>query len=194
MRIAILIDGGYLRAVSRRKGQAYNASFIERFAKECALKEETIWRIFYYDCPPYTKKLKHPSSKKSVNFPSEGFSKKQRQLLSDIVKKELFALRRGVLHFRGWVRVTSPQSQEDFRPNFVQKGVDMRIGLDVATLSAKKVVDRIILVSGDTDMIPAMKHARIEGLQVGIVKFKDISPEMHQTLLEHADLIREVKI
>lgn len=39
-------------------------------------------------------------------------------------------------------------------------------GIDVATLSLKRIVDRIILISGDTDMILAMKLARREGVQV----------------------------
>jgi uncharacterized LabA/DUF88 family protein len=72
--------------------------------------------------------------------------------------------------------------------NFEQKGVDMRIGIDVATLSLKKVVDRIILFSGDTDMIPAMKLARREGLQVFVVKL-DPWPLKHN-LIEDSDGVR----
>ncbi len=64
----------------------------------------------------------------------------------------------------------------------------MRIGIDVATLSLKKVVDRIILFSGDTDMIPAMKLARREGLQVFVVKL-DPWPLKHN-LIEDSDGVR----
>lgn len=45
----------------------------------------------------------------------------------------------------------------DFAPIFEQKGVDMRIGLDIATFAERRSVERVLLVSGDTDMIPAMK-------------------------------------
>ncbi len=81
---------------------------------------------------------------------------------------------------------------DDMRLSLTQKGVDMRIGIDVATLSLKKQVDRIILISGDLDMIPAMKLARREGVQVAIVKVvgKKISTE----LVEDSDLVRQIKL
>lgn len=40
----------------------------------------------------------------------------------------------------------------------------MRIGLDIASLSYKKLVDQIILISGDSDFVPASKLARREGI------------------------------
>ena len=81
-------------------------------------------------------------------------------------------------------------SDDDFKPDFEQKGVDMRIGLDIASYSASKAIDRIILVSGDTDCIPAMKHGRKAGLQIVFVTFPGhrVAAEM----LEHADYKRDV--
>ncbi len=46
-----------------------------------------------------------------------------------------------------------------------QKGVDMRIGLDIASLTLKRQVQTIILVAGDSDFVPAAKLARREGVQ-----------------------------
>ncbi|WP_438729602.1 NYN domain-containing protein [Parasphingorhabdus sp. DH2-15] len=46
-----------------------------------------------------------------------------------------------------------------------QKGVDMRIGLDIASLTLKKLVKTIVLVAGDSDFVPAAKLARREGIQ-----------------------------
>jgi uncharacterized LabA/DUF88 family protein len=67
---------------------------------------------------------------------------------------------------------------------------NMRIGLDMATFSEKKTVDRIILVTGDTDCVPAMKHVRIAGLQVVLVNLPNGRriPE----LLWHSDFQRSV--
>lgn len=75
-------------------------------------------------------------------------------------------------------------------PDFEQKGVDMRIGLDMANFCALKTVERLILITGDTDCIPAMKHARINGLQVALVTFPShkIAPEM----LWHSDFERRI--
>ena len=47
-----------------------------------------------------------------------------------------------------------------------QKGVDMRIGLDIASMTLKNQVDTIGLVTGDSDFIPAAKLARREGVEV----------------------------
>lgn len=40
----------------------------------------------------------------------------------------------------------------------------MRIGLDIASLAYKRQVEQIILISGDSDFVPAAKLARREGI------------------------------
>ena len=45
-----------------------------------------------------------------------------------------------------------------------QKGVDMMIGVDIASMAFKKQVDKIILIAGDSDFVPAAKLARREGI------------------------------
>ena len=57
-------------------------------------------------------------------------------------------------------------SSQDIVPRVRQKGVDMRIGLDIASLALKGLVSTIVLVTGDSDFAPAMKLARREGLRV----------------------------
>ncbi len=66
----------------------------------------------------------------------------------------------------------------------------MRIGLDIATYSTNRAIDRIILLSNDTDCIPAMKHGRKAGIQIVLVTFPNCkaAPE----LLEHCDYERKV--
>jgi uncharacterized LabA/DUF88 family protein len=55
-------------------------------------------------------------------------------------------------------------TEADVMPNTRQKGVDMRIGLDIASLTFKKQVDQIVLIAGDADFVPAAKLARREGI------------------------------
>jgi uncharacterized LabA/DUF88 family protein len=115
--------------------------------------------------------------------------------LKEIASKNLFAVRRGVLKFRGYKPRKIPianinLTDADFKPDFEQKGVDMRIGLDIANFSATRAVDRIILISGDTDCIPAMKQARISGLQVVLASLPN--HKVAQELLWHADFERRV--
>lgn len=89
----------------------------------------------------------------------------------------------------------NPQTQlqitdSDLHPNVMQKGVDMRIGLDMSSLSLKNQCDVIALVTGDSDFIPAMKFARREGKQIFLYTLgHSIRPEIHA----HTDLcIQEI--
>ena len=45
------------------------------------------------------------------------------------------------------------------------QGVDMRIGLDIASLTLRRQADTIVLVSGDSDFVSAAKLARREGVR-----------------------------
>jgi uncharacterized LabA/DUF88 family protein len=65
-----------------------------------------------------------------------------------------------------------------------QKGVDMRIGLDVSSLAFKKQVEQIVLVAGDADFVPAAKQARREGIDFVLdPMWQQIPPNLH----EHID-------
>ena len=54
--------------------------------------------------------------------------------------------------------------ENDFILKVEQKGVDMKIGVDISSLAYKKQVNQIILISGDSDFAPAAKLARVEGI------------------------------
>ena len=76
---------------------------------------------------------------------------------------------------------------EDFTLNIGQKGVDMRIGIDIASMAFKRQVTRIILISGDSDFVPAAKLARREGIDFILDPMgASISPD----LSEHIDGIQ----
>jgi len=110
--------------------------------------------------------------------PNKGFAESG-QWLQDLAKKDFIAVRLGVLKFRGFKLNKVPATggtaltDADFSPDFEQKGVDMRIGLDIATYSTLNSVDRIGLVTADTDCVPAMKHARKSGVQVILIALPD---------------------
>lgn len=78
-------------------------------------------------------------------------------------------------------------SETDFALSIVQKGVDMRIGVDISSLAFKKQVDRIILISGDSDFVPAAKQARREGIDFILDPMR--SP-VKDDLFEHIDGMR----
>ncbi len=51
-------------------------------------------------------------------------------------------------------------SERDVSFELCQKGVDMRIGLDIASMTLEHQVDTLVLVTGDSDFVPAAKLAR----------------------------------
>jgi len=73
---------------------------------------------------------------------------------------------------------------DDFKIDLKQKRVDIKIGLDIAWLSSKRIVDKIVLVTSDTDFIPAIKFARREGLIVFLCPMRQT---VNQDLVIHSD-------
>ena len=86
----------------------------------------------------------------------------------------VFEVRLGRLEFRG--------NAADGRPIFVQKRVDIMLGVDMVQLSAKGHVQQVILLAGDSDFIPAVVAAKAEGVLVRLFHGSNC----------HADLLREV--
>ena len=187
-RVTILIDGGYLRAIAKPIYR-YNPDFIEKVVQNIVRKDEQLFRTFYYDCDPYKGTVRLPVSGQEWTYDNDGW-------LNILATKDSFAVRRGVLKFRSFKPKNIPVqgkhlSDGDFKPDFEQKGVDMRIGLDIATFAASKAVHRIILISGDTDCVPAMKYGRIAGLQIIVAQFP--GQRLSKELLWHADECRNVQ-
>jgi uncharacterized LabA/DUF88 family protein len=122
------------------------------------------------------------------------------KLLRQLSLKDNVAFRAGELSFDGWAikkREAEKIAQSgraltanDFVPDLKQKQVDIKIGLDVAWLASKGIVERIVLVTGDSDFIPAMKFARREGIQIILITMGH--RQVKQELLVHADEIRSV--
>ena len=75
-------------------------------------------------------------------------------------------------------------TEADFDFNSRQKGVDMKIGVDIASLAYKKQVDQIILIAGDSDFVPAAKLARREGIDFIL---DPMGAHIKDDLFEHID-------
>ncbi len=158
-----------------------------------------MYRIFYYDCPPIEKNVYHPITKKPVNLSRTPEHDWTLQFFDELRHMRKFALRLGrlsenELHYNikyesfkklisGALRVED-LTENDLKLNIEQKGVDMRIGIDIASLAYKKQVQQIILISGDSDFVPAAKQARREGIDFILAPMgATIKPD----LFEHID-------
>lgn len=188
-KITVLIDGGHLRTYLKHANKPVTADYIEKVGLASALATEEIVRILYYDCALFNGTTKLPVSRTPQTH------SQSTPLLHDLSQKDLFAVRKGVLKFRGYVikknhQPSNPPVDADFVPKFQQKGVDMRIGLDMATIAANRSVELIALMTNDTDCIPAMKLARRAGIQVALLCVPGCKPT--QELLAHADFKRSI--
>lgn len=138
-----------------------------------------LYRIFYYDCHPSEKNVYHPLTKKVLDLKKEPAYKWNKDFFMALMTKRKLALRMGeilessidfVLTENATKKLCSRTitvddlTEKDFTLDITQKGVDMRIGLDIAALAYKKLVDKIVLIAGDSDFVPAAKHARREGI------------------------------
>jgi hypothetical protein len=64
-------------------------------------------------------------------------------------------------------------------PGGEQKGVDLRIGLDLTTHARNRVVDVMYLVSGDDDLTEAVEEAQGHGVQVIVLAAPDTEGRAH---------------
>lgn len=209
IKTAILVDGGFYR---RRAYTAYGdkspterADELYRYCKRHLSshgESNELYRIFYYDCPPMSAQVYHPLLKKSVNFAASATFQWSTDFFNALKQKRKVALRMGELseqfaHYelkknvlnkllRKEISVDS-LTEHDFLFKVDQKGVDMRIGLDIASLSYKKQVDQIILISGDSDFVSAAKLARREGIDFIL---DALHTNIKPNLFEHIDGLR----
>jgi uncharacterized LabA/DUF88 family protein len=165
--------------------------------------QEELYRIYYYDCPPYSGQEVNPISRVPMNFKTQPKHHARTMFLNEMMQLPFVALRLGVARRRGWHlkdqwvqaaikgTVTTAPASTDVFLSLEQKGVDMRLGIDVATLALKEQVERIIVISGDTDMVPAMKLARREGVQVILTALQGWV-NLSRDLIEDADVVRSI--
>lgn len=181
-KVAILVDGGFYKKVALslwgKKTGEERAHELLRYCIE-HYKNKNLYRVFYYDCPPSDKRAYHPFLDKTVDLKKSETYEWAQTFLNKLKEFRKFALRLGYIAeasivyslsekkqkelMRGQITV-SDLVEEDFIFSAKQKGVDMRIGLDIASLAYKKLVDQIVLISGDSDFVPAAKLARREGI------------------------------
>ena len=214
-RTAILIDGGFFlkryRSINRIKNldPIRTANDLWKMCLKHLIQAKggpyDLYRIFYYDCLPYEKKQHNPVTGKSIDFSKTDQYKFQLKFFEELKRRRKIALRLGVLEDRKrWIIKPCKTrellakklnfddlTEDDVQFDFNQKRVDIKIGLDIASMTLKNQVGQIILISGDSDFVPAAKLARREGVDFLLdPMWNPIKPH----LFEHIDgLVSKIK-
>lgn len=182
---------------TRHLSRAKKERDITTYERDCDL-----YRLFVYDSPPLEKRIHTPIEKRAINLAVSPEAQFRNEFHRSILRMRKVALRLGRLAEKtGTWRLTSEAQKRliqsptspaqltdnDFTLDIGQKGVDMRIGLDIASMSFKKQVDRIVLVAGDSDFVPAAKLARREGIDFIL---DPLWLKVSDDLIEHIDGLR----
>lgn len=164
----MLIDGGFfLRRHRSLLGDATPVQVANDLHKMCLehlrvkqrdqkvppRRESDLYRVFYYDCPPLLNKAHNPVTRAPIDFSKTRLAQWRLAFFDELKKLRKVAVRLGYLDGRSgnWVlrpqvlkdvlaRKISPEqlADRDVKYDIRQKGVDMRIGLDIASLAYKR--------------------------------------------------------
>jgi len=139
-RVAIFIDGGYVDKVVEREFEGTRLDFL-KLSSQAAGSDERL-RTYYYHCPPFQSSPPTQEERDRVSRADAFF--RQLTLLPR------FEVRKGRLQKVGGV--------------FQQKKVDVLMAIDLVHLAATKQIQRAVLVTGDSDLVPAIELAKFEGV------------------------------
>lgn len=200
---AILLDGGFvvpkLKGKLRRFPTASDViALCARLGAEPILRDLSLLRIYFYNAPPYREATVNPISKVKINRADTESVKAYISLHDKLELMPDVAMRMGETVCHGWKIAKKaldemdgkrPIGADDLLPHIEQKGVDLRIGLDIARLALNRLVSAIVIVSGDSDLVPAFKFARREGLRVYLDYMKH---GVRREMKVHSDRILDV--
>ena len=157
-RLAIFIDGGYIDRISRDEfktrpdyGKLSAAITAEVGGRSTEAVE--LLRTLYYHCLPY--QSAHPTPDEAKRYGQA------RAFMNALGRLPRFEVRLGRLAHRGF--------DANGKPILQQKRVDLLLGLDFALLAGKHQISHAVVLSGDSDLLPAVEAAKQEGVCVWLV-------------------------
>lgn len=183
-KMAVLVDGGfYLKRARSLKGEATPrdraAELVSYCKKHVEHEHAELYRIFYYDCNPVSKKAFHPLHNRTFDQSKTDGYRWKMDFFDELAKKRKLAIRKGealegscefvmkssvARDMAMGKRTADSLTDDDFILDVQQKGVDVRIGLDLALIAHEGFADQIVLITGDSDFVPAAKYARRHGI------------------------------
>jgi uncharacterized LabA/DUF88 family protein len=165
-KAAVFIDGGFFGKVlvDMKLPQIDYAKFSDNL---CGGNQRL--RSYYYDCLPF--RSEPPTPDEQLRY-----TQKQK-FINRLLLSPRFEVRLGRLAKR--------------YGGFQQKGVDVLFSVDVVRMSWAKQIERAILITGDSDFIPAVNAAKETGVIVELYYYISpnigVGPSTHQELIAAVD-------
>lgn len=212
-RVAVLIDLAFFIHQYRGNGRPADAASLATALHQGALRTQgssrpngrtheprhDLLRVFCYDAHPLTGHMVHPVTGRTIDFAETEVARFRAALHDELKRKRKVALRLGSIGPSHPQWIVRPQAtrelieghrgsdtlgEDDVCLDARQRGVELRLAMDVSTLALKGQVQRMVLVTGDADVTPLAKMARREGIDVVLDPMGvPVSPEM----AEHVD-------
>lgn len=170
-RVQIYIDGANFYNGCRAALGRADVRIGDFVLRLCAGRE--LRRAYYYNCPlPVTA--------------SEAQHRAQQGFYNSLKRTPYLEVRLGRLVRRSWTCDKCGQVHE----RWLEKGVDMRIGIDMLSHAVRDHYDVAILVSGDGDFADAIHATKETGKHVEVACF---SSARSDALLQASDLLHELE-
>ncbi|MEJ8545964.1 NYN domain-containing protein [Brevibacillus borstelensis] len=165
-RIALFIDGGYLDSALIKFGKVRidYSRIVEALTENLPLL-----RAYYYHCLPYQSSTPTETERQEFSA-AEKFQRRLNRLDS-------FTVRRGRLAFRG--------IDDKGKSVFEQERVDVALATDLVMHSTKRLISHAVMITGDSDFIPAVEIAQSEGVHITLYYAQNSLP--HDELLDAVD-------
>jgi uncharacterized LabA/DUF88 family protein len=139
-----------------------------------------LFRIFFYDTPVSSQRVTLPVSRQSIDLSKSKEGQFRNAFQRQLQRKRKLAVRLGepvdvdswklnedaMADLLGKKISVDDLADEDFSPDSHAKGIELRMGVDLATLAYKRQVQQVVLLTGDGAFSSAAELLRHEGIDV----------------------------
>jgi len=168
-KASVFIDGGYLARVLKDEYGEAAIDFGVLSEKLCKGCERL--RTYYYTCMPY--QSSPPSSEERARYAAMD------KFIYSLKKIPRFEVRLGKLSY--------------IRGEFFQKRVDVLLSVDLVRMSWGRQIQRAVLLSGDSDLVPAVQAAKDAGVLTQVYySRRSVHDELLQACDDRFEITREL--
>jgi uncharacterized LabA/DUF88 family protein len=173
-KAAVFIDGGYLAKVLKDFGEP-RIDFLKMSDLFCAKANAERFRTYYYFCMPYQSAQPTPEER-------ERFMRTDK-FINYLRRLPRFEIRLGKLGKREYVCTKCKFQTTDYE----QKRVDNLLTVDLVSLSWQRVIQKAILLTGDSDFVPAVQEAKKAGVLAMVWYARTQNCTVHDELYDECD-------